>query len=151
MICNEISFVRLNTIFWSKHFGSAAFSYNSVPANFTIRFQHRKFRLLLESSTRRLGHIQNVFFMKLIFFWKPSLLQMLIGNILFLVHGSSFLKLFVFSFTVSLNDTILFAVHNFKEELNVGKVFHWEISYGLGFVDFAFLYFSILSGVLLLL
>jgi hypothetical protein len=76
---------------------------------------------------------------------------MLIGNILFLVHGSSFLKLFVFSFTVSLNDTILFAVHNFKEELNVGKVFHWEISYGLGFVDFAFLYFSILSGVLLLL
>jgi hypothetical protein len=64
---------------------------------------------------------------------------MLIGNILFLIDGSSFLIFFVFSFTVSLNDPVLFAVHNFEEELNVGKIFHWEISYGLGFVDFAFL------------
>jgi hypothetical protein len=76
---------------------------------------------------------------------------MLLGNILFLVCGSSFLELFVFAFTVSFHHSILFAVHNFIEKLNVGKIFDGEISDCLGFVDFAFLEFVTLSGVLLLL
>ncbi len=53
----------------------------------------------------------------------------------------------MFAFTVSFNHSILFAVHNFKENLNVGKIFDGEISDGLGFVDFAFLEFVTFSGV----